>query len=114
MCGSISLKCIPLLSVLFSSALVCKRLYRILPMSTSKPSLMEGVPGSPQVIVHNYFIIPITFERGFSTGRLGTQFHKDSENYGTAGIKHFSRRCGLIQKRECEAVTGVNAPPAYT
>lgn len=67
-------------------------------MSTSKLSAMEDVPDSPQVIGHNYFIIPITFERGFQSGRLGTQLHKDSENYGTAGIKPLSRRCGLIQQ----------------
>lgn len=74
-------------------------------MSTSKPSVVKGGLGSPQVIVHNYFIIPIAFKRGFHIGRLGTQFHKDSENYGTAGIKHFSRKCGLIQERERETVT---------
>lgn len=104
MCVSISLKCIPLLSVLFSSALICKRLYMIFLMSSSKPSVMEGVLGSPQVIVHYYFIMSITFERRFHIERLGTQFHKDSENCGTVGIKHFSRRCGLIQEGECEAV----------
>lgn len=68
-------------------------------MSTSKPSVMEGIPDSSKVIVHNYFIIPITFERGFHIKRLGTEFHKDSENYDTAGIKHFSRKYGLIQER---------------
>lgn len=84
MCVSISLKCIPLLSVPFSSGLLCKRLDMILPdghlQALSHGRCFWLTTGHVR-LSHNYFIISITFERGLHIRKLGTQSHKDVGKY---------------------------------
>jgi len=84
MCVSISLKCIPLLSVPFSSALLCKRLDMIL-SDGHLQALGYGkcfwLTTGHVRLIHNYFIIPIIFERRLHIRRLGTLSHKDVGKY---------------------------------
>lgn len=117
MCVSISLKCIPVLSIPFSSALHCWRLS----MSLSEGHLQALSHRSGSCLTtghvrlfHKYFIIPSIFERGLpSNYRTVHSFSQKCWNiWLTTGTKDSSRRYELIQTRHCEAVT-VNIPPAY-
>lgn len=84
MCVSISLKCIPLLSVPFSWALLCKRLDMILSdghLQALSHARCSWLTTGHVRLIHNYFIIPLSFERGLHIRRLSSQSHKGAGKY---------------------------------